>query len=227
MYIHKTKGIVIVKTKIITFQYFQVVLQKEFKENDQIVWKTKNVFNFAEWLCKQQTEGKIKKNITVKNDFQGNLESVINSKSNPNIWFARFFKLRDVVPAKVKDGIGAESIELDEDEYIGEDVSILYDDSYGICMLQKNRFSLSYKKIAEWLTLSCAEGYRVCLRPISDNDLFEKIRGRNIRNFDISLANLKGMENAKNSSLDQIIRCAKYFDGATANIKIGVGRSKR
>ena len=115
---------------------------------------------------------------------------------------------------------------MDEDEYIGEDVSILYDDSNGICMLQKNRFSLSYKKIAEWLTLSCAKGYRVCLRPISDNDLFGKIRGKNIRNFDITLANLKGTESAGNPSLNQIIRCAKYFDGVTANVKIGVGRSK-
>ncbi len=104
------------KNKIITFQYFQVVLQKEFNENDQIVWKTQKVFNFAEWLRKQKEEEKIKKNITVNNDFQGNLESIVNSESNSNIWFARFFKLRDIVPAKVKDGIGAESIELDQDK---------------------------------------------------------------------------------------------------------------
>lgn len=215
------------KTKSIVFQYFQIVLQKEFKEKNQTVWKTQRVFDFADWLQIQRIEGNVKRNITVNNDFQGNLEKIAQSSTNPNISFARFYKLRDIVPAKVKDGIGAESIDLDEDEYIGEDVCILYDDSNGVCMLQKNRFSLSYLKIGEWLSLSCQEGYRVKLKPINDNDIFHKLNGKNVRNFDVSFANLSSnFEDVENVSLNQMIRSVQYFEGATANIRIGVGREK-
>lgn len=215
------------KTKSIEFQFFQIILQKEFIENNQSVWKAQRVFDFKDWLQIQHQEGNVKKNINVNNDFLGNLDTVALSKTNRNICFARFYKLRDIVPAKVKDGIGAESIELDEDEYIGEDVSILYDDSNGVCILQRNRFSLSYLKIADWLSMSCEEGYRVRLKPINDSNMFGKLSDKNVRSFELSFANLGSeLEEAQNGTLKQMMRSVQYYDGVTASVKIGVGRKK-
>ena len=215
------------KTKSIVFQFFQIVLQKEFIENNQIVWRTQNVFDFADWLRIQDQEGNIKKNILVNGDFLGNLEQIVNSSTNPEIIFARFFKLRDMVPAKVKDGIGAESIDLDEDEYIGEDVSILYDNSNGVCMLQRNRFSLSYLKIEEWLSMSCEIGYRVKLKPISDTNVLRRLNGKNIRSFDVSFANISyDLDGIQNDALNRMMRSVQYFEGKSLNIKVSVGREK-
>lgn len=215
------------KTKSIVFQFFQIVLQKEFIENNQIVWRNQNVFDFADWLRIQDQEGNIKKNILVNGDFLGNLEQIANSSTNPEIIFARFFKLRDMVPAKVKDGIGAESIDLDEDEYIGEDVSILYDNSNGVCMLQRNRFSLSYLKIEEWLSMSCEIGYRVKLKPISDTNVLRRLNGKNIRSFDVSFANISyDLDGIQNDALNRMMRSVQYFEGKSLNIKVSVGREK-
>lgn len=213
------------RTKPITFQYFQIQLQKEVVSRDgQIEWKSVKVFDFPDWLSRQNEEGNLKKNYDVNNEFQGNLESIARNEVNESLYYARFYKLRDIVPAKVKDGTGAESIELDEDEYIGEDVCLLYDDSNGVCMLQKNRFSLSYLKLSDWLSLSCEKGYRVRLRPINDSNIFDKLSDKNIRSFDVSFANLYFNDN--NYTLNKLIRTMQYFNGSKANIRISVGREK-
>ncbi len=43
-------------------------------------------------------------------------------------------------------------MELDEDEYIGEEVSALYDQEYSIIMLQRNRNSLSPSGIEKYFS---------------------------------------------------------------------------
>ncbi len=210
------------RTKPITFQYFQIQLQKEsVSRNGQIEWRPIQVFDFPTWLARQNSEGMLKKNYNVNNDFIGNLESIAQHEG---FYYARFYKLRDIVPAKVKDGAGAESIELEDDEYIGEDVCLLYDDSNGVCMLQKNRFSVSYLKLSEWLSMSCEKGYRVRLRPINDTNIFDKLLNKNIRSFDVSFANLQYDD--ENYALSELIQTVQKFNGSKANIRISVGRER-
>lgn len=210
------------RTKPITFQYFQIQLQKEsVSRSGQIEWRPIRVFDFPAWLARQNSEGMLKKNYNINNDFIGNLESIAQHE---DFYYARFYKLRDIVPAKVKDGTGAESIELEDDEYIGEDVCLLYDDSNGVCMLQKNRFSVSYLKLSEWLSMSCEKGYRVRLRPINDTNIFDKLSNKNIRSFDISFANLQYDD--ENYALSELIQTVQKFNGSKANIRISVGRER-
>ena len=63
-------------------------------------------------------------------------------------------KLRDnMLPAKKKIGTTKEDIPLDDDEYIGEFTSILYDKRNSVFMIQTNMHGVSYGQVAKYLTL--------------------------------------------------------------------------
>lgn len=53
--------------------------------------------------------------------------------------------------AKVKENEEPTIIELEDDEYIGEDLFIIYDENKGIVMIQQNRMSLGIPRLEEVL----------------------------------------------------------------------------
>lgn len=57
----------------------------------------------------------------------------IKYDENNDLWALRLMKLRDDnIPSKVKEDEIAEPINLEADEYIGEDMSILYEKEQGL-----------------------------------------------------------------------------------------------
>lgn len=63
-------------------------------------------------------------------------------------------KMRDnMLPAKKKRGTIKEDIPLDDDEYIGEFTSILYDKTNSVFMIQTNMHGVSVGQVAKYLTM--------------------------------------------------------------------------
>jgi len=70
-----------------------------------------------------------------------------------NVYGFQLSKLRDKnIPSKKKFGEIKEDILLDQDEFIGEFTSILYDNTYKAVMVQSNLYGLSTKQIEQVLT---------------------------------------------------------------------------
>lgn len=68
-----------------------------------------------------------------------------------NYWKMQFVKVRDsIVPSKVNSSGDFTEIELDDDEYIGEDVACLYYPEKHVIAIQRNFYSVSSKNICEY-----------------------------------------------------------------------------
>lgn len=79
-------------------------------------------------------------------------------------------KMRDnMLPAKKKKGNTKEDIALDNDEYIGEFTSILYDKSNSVFMIQSNMHGVSIGQVEKYLTLL----RRRVIEKLDIDDLFE------------------------------------------------------
>lgn len=143
----------------VKFDYYQVFIQykKEHKRREKPV-----VFNLVEWLAKMSEYNLIEdRNIaTTSNDIiRLNRESTIDHLSNVNrrlhlkLAVMQFTRLLDTnVPSKAKiDATELTAVKLDQNEYIGHDVSAIFDQANCVLMLQRNYFSLSKTAIESYM----------------------------------------------------------------------------
>lgn len=204
----------------VKYQYYKIVL---FEKDGRGDWHKKSDFNFADWLAKLDDEGLLNKKVELR-DCYAYIEKIDYNRTN-EIYTVRIFKLRDVnIPSKVKDGEESQIIPLDEDEYIGEDITLLYDRNSGICMIQSNRMSVSVSKLQEWINKDMEEGYMAAFYPVYRKTTQAMLRGKQIRAIDITFANLEESNSVR--SLGQIIKGIQKFNGLTGHITIGMGRKK-
>jgi hypothetical protein len=162
---------------------------------------------------------------------EARLDKLKYNKAN-NYWYLNFTRLRQTkIPSKAKKNSEAEPIKLATDEYIGEDVTALYDVENHIIALQRNRDSLSSTGIEQYLSsLYNSSIEDVYLRPISPKDIEKRIaKARIFRKITIKFAcmpeaKLRGGQNT--SSLGSFIKNFKVFDAKTAIITMSLGHSK-
>ena len=122
-------------------------------------------------------------------------------------------------------------MELDEDEYIGEEVSALYDQEYSIIMLQRNRNSLSPSGIEKYFSGVLGNGGLIELAPIpapdelrtvKQNQIFRKLSiGFSPTNIDDEILN-----NA-NKSIQQIIKGSRDLGALRVSVTLSFGNSKK
>lgn len=203
--------------RLVRFHYYQALIERV---NEKGQWIKESHFNVADWLAKLSDEGDIRRNVELS-DCIAYIENVKFDKES--FYSVRFFKLRDInIPSIVKEGKNSEPIPLEDDEYIGEDMNMLYDKKLGVCMIQSNRMSLSASRIAEWMSKKCEKGYRVSLLPIYNTKNLASFKKKKISNIDISFANIE--ENNSLQSLGDIIKGMRKFNGLTGHLTISVGK---
>lgn len=122
-------------------------------------------------------------------------------------------------------------MELDEDEYIGEEVSALYDQEYSIIMLQRNRNSLSPSGIEKYFSGVLGNGDLIELTPIpvpdelrivKQNQIFRKLSiGFSPTNIDDEILN------NTNKSILQIIRGSRDLGALRVSVTLSLGNSKK
>ncbi|UTR05465.1 hypothetical protein MM326_15310 [Alkalihalobacillus sp. LMS6] len=150
-----------------------------------------------------------------------------------NFYFLHFLRLRDTnIPSKAKTNKSVEPMELADDEYIGEEVSALYDEDNHILMLQRNKHSLGPEGIEEYLNLLWnSDNEKIYLRPICPPNVIRLAQNASeYRKINIRLANI-GEEETKSalsklkSPLKNIVNAFGQYEGVNAQVVITVGNS--
>lgn len=211
--------------RTIKFQYYVI----KYLDHNKGYVKDLNIFNFTKWLVDIKKRGYIKKSV----EFGGTLARIdnITYDDKNDLWGIRFMKLRDTnIPSKVKENEEAEVIPLEDDEYIGEDLNMIYERKSGIAMIQSNRFSLSISKVAEFIQSTISSNdIKILIEPISDKFDKKDIKKRSIKKLEVSFANLINLnESASNiQSLSSIIKPMYKLGGITGSITISLGRTRQ
>lgn len=213
--------------RIIKFQYYQIKSKEVNVKNAKY-----KLFNFAKWIDNMNENRLIKVEISC-NDIKARIEH-FHFNSDKKIWGLRLFKLRNTnIPSKVKDNEDARIIELEDGEYLGEDLFLIYDQENGIALIQQNRFSLGISRLEELF----ADTYNryvdeknkidINIEPILDLEGKKKLKHSNYKNLEICFANINRCVLDENkTSLGTLLHPLKNMYGVNGSIKISLGHSK-
>ena len=203
----------------IKFCYYKIVEVENFGTKQE---RIKGKYNLVNWLMKINDKHEINRNVELA-DCMVNFEQVYFYEED-EIYVIRVYKLRDInIPSKVKDGEKAKELDLESDEYIGEDLTFLFDRKNGVCMLQQNRMSIGVKRLEEWINKTCSiENGRIAFFPIIDKFTAKGLGNKKIRCIEFSFVNSD--VGADDSSLAQIIKGFNKYDATAGHITISVGR---
>lgn len=158
-----------------------------------------------------------------------------------NIYSLQLSKLRDKnIPSKKRVGEIREDILLNQNEYIGEFVSIIYDEEISCLMIQSNLYGLSTKQIENYFTElrfrhlnyignEDDEPFVVKLRPKMDHrKIYDALQADYYRKIRIRTADY--MEDAlmdENSLISDARRTLMQARGASIDLQISLGRAER
>ena len=206
----------------VKFQYFGAVRQEKIKNR----WIGKGKLDVNAWMHKLDTKRLLNTTIDL-GDTKASVDKIQWDEEH-DIWVFRFMKLReDNIPSIVKENQEAEAIPLGEDEYIGEGLHMLYDNNTRIAMVQVNRFSLSLKRLGDFLTKVWEiENERIALRAIIDELGFNGSIRRKFKSIEINFANISQENEMGHRSLSAIMNSFRKYQGVAGSIKIGLGRTK-
>lgn len=207
----------------IKFRYYK--LEQQHKEKNK--WHSDGSFDFIAWLDKVENNNLLTTTVEL-NDTKARVEKIKYYDKN-QLWVLRFMKLRDEnIPTIAKENNEAEDIPLNDDEYIGEDVYVLYDECNKIAMVQSNRFSLGTERLAEYMNkiLNNDNKMRVKMKPIMKEINISKLKGKKYKTIELGFANIiSDVPNSK-SSLSSIMNTYRKFHGVSGHISISLGRTK-
>ena len=132
----------------VRFEYYQVVYKKSSDDSGD----RDRLFDLVQWMDKAK-----KKSLEGRTyDYYEERARLENAYWDDELefYFLHFVRLRERnIPSMAKTDKEVEPIELEEDEFIGEEVSALYDEGNHVLMLQRNRYSLGPKGIEEYFNL--------------------------------------------------------------------------
>lgn len=212
--------------RYIRFQYYQIryVMEEEASKGKY------RIFNMERWAQMMDDENMIQRSIAF-NDAIARLDN-IEFFQYSRLWGIKLMKLRDTnIPSKVKEYEDAELIELESNEYIGEDLFLLYDPETGIAMIQQNRYALGISRVEEFFreTYSRLSGKKVSvnIEPVCQRNDIKRLRKSKYRYLELSFANIdKYKDSDGKSSLARIMQPFKDLYGINGTIKISLGHTK-
>lgn len=208
----------------IKFRYYTITARVLDHEGNL---KKEGKINFKELKKYIDDNEKIYEKIKLK-DVEARIEHFEFDNKKHNIWKVMLMRLRfDQVPNKAKDSCKAEVITLEEDEYIGEDVSFIYDQDTGIAMIQNNRFSLSYIKIQELLNnIYGDDKFEIIIRPILNLERID-LTGKSTKKLEVSYAMTEESQISGQYGISNILKNFRSIGGMSGNVTLGVGRTKK
>lgn len=209
----------------VKFEYFQVFVKN-------VVTGRERLFNFQEWIDLANRTS-LEKRVR---EYKGERARLEEAYFDPELdyYFLHFVRLRATnIPSKAKLDSNVEPFELEDDEYLGEEVSALYDEDKHIMMLQRNKFSLGPSGIEEYLNLLWSNDNEVIeLRPIPMPNSFELAKKPGVyRRINIRMADIDKKVNESTvdkfkSPLGKFIKAYGEYQGVNAQITITVGNVK-
>lgn len=151
-----------------------------------------------------------------------------------DMWILRFIRMRDSnLPKKAYRNKNTEDMELETDEYIGEEVIAIYDDSINVLALQRNRNSLSVTGIEKYMNEVWMhnDGNIIHLRPILSNVNFNDFISNPNAQYKKIVFKIADTEDISentynNSSIGNILNIARNHKGNCVEVTISNGRSR-
>ena len=217
------------KERYIKMDYFRVVSRDLAKPDG-----TDTLFDLSQWIAIFDKELKeLSKRVQPHNGESARLDNFY--VTDDGIWVLDFLRMRDGnIPKMAYMDKQSEDIELNSDEYIGEEVIGLYDDSVYILALQRNRNSLSVSGIENYINKTIrpyiSETISIHLCPILSNvsiDDVAKNKNNIYKKVRIKLADVANLDTTKySSSLGSVLRGLKHYDGAYIDITVSMGHCK-
>lgn len=207
-------------TRTVKFSYYTVCMM----EDEQDVSPKR--FDFEAWIKKAVDENIEKKEIEFDNVI-ARLEE-LEGDVNSGIWKIRFLKLRDTnIPSIVKKTEEAKPIELDDDEYIGEDLLMIYDSKKSIAMIQCNRFAMSKGKLEKYVNKAWGDPqHKIVFLHISKITNPAELKKKNFRYLCVRLANIHAVEE-NHRPFSRIVNSYYDISGKTGTIVFSLGRGKQ
>ncbi len=148
-------------------------------------------------------------------------------KIDNDLWQLQFIKQRSAeVPGIIdKKNDEYKKLELDDSEYIGEDVAVLYHEKTNVLMVQRNRSAIGMNGIRVYFekVLNSSKSVDIKLVPFT-NDLGE-LKKLIIRKVEVSFAETN--DTCDSSSLIGIICGAKKMKSLSTKVTFSVGHSKK
>lgn len=205
--------------RIVNFYYFRPYLFDGKGE--------KEPFNFAEWIINFEKENRIYKTIELKN-FTARVDGHKYDTKN-DLHGVCFVKMRDDnFPSRVAEGRAQEDLDLEDGEYIGEDMYILYDRNENIFMMQINRMSLTITRIMEFINITREEdGKKVGFVPITKRVSRKELAKNRIKTIEVSCDSIYDKNSLKSSSLKTISDGLSQIGCLSYHMKFGVGRHRK
>ncbi|OME08021.1 hypothetical protein BSK64_06185 [Paenibacillus odorifer] len=212
----------------VRFEYYQVVLRRR----DDRRGERDRLFDLPAWM--EVAQGLSLDGRTY--DYRQEKSRLETSywDNELEFFFLHFVRLRDTnIPSTARQNGQVEPLELDDDEFIGEEVSALYDEDNHVLMLQRNKFSLGPEGIEEYFNIIWNNPDEIIyLRPICPPNTFEIARrAAEYRKINIRLADLREVprENILNrlrSPIGGLISSVRNYEGANVQVTITVGTSR-
>lgn len=203
--------------RTIKFSYYTVCSVNEKEGTDP------KRFDFEAWIEKAEKLNVEQKEI----EFDGTIARLecLEGDSANHIWKIRFLKLRDTnIPSIVKKEEEAKPLELEDDEYIGEDLVMIYDPKNQVAMIQSNRFAFSKGKLEKYLNkIWGVDEQKIVLLHISKKIDVAKIKGKQSRSLILRLANVHPIEET-DRPLSKIINAYATMGGKFGNVAFTLGR---
>ncbi|NEU05020.1 DUF6731 family protein [Clostridium senegalense] len=162
----------------------------------------------------------------------------IEYKDEVNRWELCFLRNRNDAPFISKIDDEGKAIKLDPNEFVGEEVCLIYDEATKVIALQNNRYSVSFNGIAEFFRsfLDMSKLYKFYLSPITYSDKYKEISDDMLikyRSLIVSFTDVdeitKLIEHEEDGSFEDIkmiSKIAKNIDANSGKIELGVGRDK-
>lgn len=206
--------------KTIKFQYYRLF---------ECCGDNSKLYDFMKLLskiCPLKLADRIKK---VSND-KARLEDVVINKANSNFYAMRFMKLTEyALPHRCKENQQSEDIKLDDDEYIGQDVNVIYDKSIQVFLIQKNRGSLSIKALDQYLNCFYDGGDNsyLELQPILNTVDPQKLKNTTYKRIEFTFANLEKVKCPDSKNFKKLISTFNDYEGVNATVSISLGRTKK
>lgn len=149
-----------------------------------------------------------------------------------DLLFLSFLRLRETnIPSRAWKDRESEPMELDDDEFIGENACAVFDGDLNILMLQRNRHSLGVNGIEEYLNLLWAsDTEEIYLRSIPPGDLIKKAKGAHeYRRITVRFADIQKNQDAGSGlrgTLKQAFNLFTKYQGVSGEITITMGHTR-
>lgn len=215
----------------VKFDYYEVHIQHD---------KQNKLFNLAQWAAV------LPKGNTSKERNVRSFGEIIRCDGSDSEQYGgssyttlHFTKLREKNTPAVATLSNAElsDVMLGANEYIAEDISILFDEVNYVAMIQKNIYSLSVSALQKYLNYFWNLGKNktdfdlIELRPIFEKGTIKKAKkSQEFKQFSVSTADVSEpskFSNPFSGDLGNVFKSLRIFDGLQLQIKVSTGRHRK